>query len=298
MLVRQFIQSVLGLAILATSSFALSNTDFTYNIIDGGIELTGCVETCPTNLTIPEVIDGYSVTHIGDYAFNEKQLTNVELPNTLTFIGWHAFAANQLTEITIPDSVTIINSDAFEYNQLVTVIFGKNVTEIRGAAFRGNNISGDVFIPSQVTMIRDYGFDVNQINRVYFYGDRPLLRPAAFRNNTITAVFYCSNTTGWPGDAIEGITPVLDEGCDSDDDGVINSEDAFPFDSSRHLSDDQYATFDIDQSGSVDALSDGLILLRYFFGLRGDSLISGAISPDANRTTVSEIEAYIESHMP
>ena len=37
--------------------------------------MTGCVDECPTDLVIPEEIDGYVVTHIGDYAFNEKQLT-------------------------------------------------------------------------------------------------------------------------------------------------------------------------------------------------------------------------------
>ena len=55
---------------------------------------------------------------------------------------------------------------------------------------------------------------------------------------------------------------------------------------------------DIDNSGTLDALTDGLIFLRYAFGLRGDSLLSGAISSDANRTSASDIEAYIESHMP
>ena len=55
---------------------------------------------------------------------------------------------------------------------------------------------------------------------------------------------------------------------------------------------------DIDNSGTLDALTDGLIFLRYAFGLRGDSLLSGAISSDANRTSAADIEAYIESHMP
>ena len=55
---------------------------------------------------------------------------------------------------------------------------------------------------------------------------------------------------------------------------------------------------DIDNSGTLDALTDGLIFLRYAFGLRGDNLLSGAISSDATRTLATDIEAYIESHMP
>ena len=55
---------------------------------------------------------------------------------------------------------------------------------------------------------------------------------------------------------------------------------------------------DIDGDGQVDALSDGLLLLRYLFNLRGDSLTRNLISPNAIRTTHSEIETYIHGHMP
>ena len=55
---------------------------------------------------------------------------------------------------------------------------------------------------------------------------------------------------------------------------------------------------DIDGSGNVDALTDGLMLLRYLFGLTGDSLIDSAVASGAERTTAAEIEAYIQSLMP
>jgi hypothetical protein len=55
---------------------------------------------------------------------------------------------------------------------------------------------------------------------------------------------------------------------------------------------------DIDANGSFDALSDGLIILRYAFGLRGDNLITGAISENSMRTDAADIEAYIESLIP
>ena len=55
---------------------------------------------------------------------------------------------------------------------------------------------------------------------------------------------------------------------------------------------------DIDGNGSTDALTDGLILLRYLFGLRGEILITGAISSDATRTTKDQIEQYLSLYMP
>jgi len=55
---------------------------------------------------------------------------------------------------------------------------------------------------------------------------------------------------------------------------------------------------DIDGNGTIDALTDGLLTLRYLFGLQGDTLINGVVAEDATRTTAEEIEAYLETLMP
>ena len=55
---------------------------------------------------------------------------------------------------------------------------------------------------------------------------------------------------------------------------------------------------DIDGSGDVTALTDGLLLIRYLFGFSGDSLISGAVGTSATRTTSAEIEDYIKARVP
>lgn len=55
---------------------------------------------------------------------------------------------------------------------------------------------------------------------------------------------------------------------------------------------------DIDGNGLVDAQTDGLMLLRYLFGLRGDTLIAGALGIGARRTTASEIGTYIGAQLP
>ena len=48
--------------------------------------------------------------------------------------------------------------------------------------------------------------------------------------------------------------------------------------------------WDIDGDGRADALTDGLLFLRYVFGLTGDALISGVVANDAQYTTASDIE--------
>jgi len=55
---------------------------------------------------------------------------------------------------------------------------------------------------------------------------------------------------------------------------------------------------DIDGNTEVDALTDGLLLLRYLFGLRNDSLISDVIGSGASRTSSVDVTAYLDSKMP
>lgn len=53
---------------------------------------------------------------------------------------------------------------------------------------------------------------------------------------------------------------------------------------------------DIDGDGVTDALTDGIMLLRYAFDMRGEALIEGGIADGATRTTPEEIIAYIEKY--
>lgn len=55
---------------------------------------------------------------------------------------------------------------------------------------------------------------------------------------------------------------------------------------------------DIDGNGQIDALTDGLVILRYLFGLRGELLINGVIASDATMTSAEEIVTEIENLMP
>ena len=55
---------------------------------------------------------------------------------------------------------------------------------------------------------------------------------------------------------------------------------------------------DIDGNGQIDALTDGLLTLRYLFGYEGDTLIKGVVAEDATRTSAEDIEAHLETLMP
>ncbi len=52
---------------------------------------------------------------------------------------------------------------------------------------------------------------------------------------------------------------------------------------------------DIDGNGSADALTDGLLFIRWAFGFSGDALIADAIGSNATRTTAKQILDYLNS---
>ena len=56
------------------------------------------------------------------------------------------------------------------------------------------------------------------------------------------------------------------------------------------------STWDFDGNGNADALTDGLIMMRYSFGLRGDSMTDNAMSEDS-QMSVAQVEERLSSSM-
>src|SRR6266403_63548 len=103
---------VLALALLALP--AVVQAQFNYTTNNGAITITGY--TGPGGgVTIPDTINGYPVTSIGDSAFYySSTVTSVTIPNSVTSIGDEAFYyCTNLTSVTIPNSVTSIGIYAF-----------------------------------------------------------------------------------------------------------------------------------------------------------------------------------------
>ena len=146
---------------------------------DGTITITGISPEPEGSLTIPSVIDGCSVTGIGEYAFSDcSGLTSVTIPDSVTSIGAEAFSyCRGLTSITIPGSVTNIGTYAFSYcsgltsvtipgsvavieggsfaacSELVSVVIGNGVTSVGNDAFVCCSSLSSVSIPDSLTSI-------------------------------------------------------------------------------------------------------------------------------------------------
>ena len=67
--------------------------------------------------------------------------------------------------------------------------------------------------------------------------------------------------------------------------------------STTHATDrsSETAVLDVDASGEVDALTDGLLLLRSMFGLSDDALTTGVVSPNCVDCDATKISQYITS---
>lgn len=60
---------------------------------------------------------------------------------------------------------------------------------------------------------------------------------------------------------------------------------------------DVYDIADIDGDGQLQALTDGLLIMRYLFEIKGESSIKGVISSQGARTDSAAIEAYLANYI-
>ena len=111
--------------------------------------ITGIGTCTDTDIIIPEYIDGYRVTEIGEGAFNGNQ---------------------SIKSVYIPGSVSLINSHAFSNcSSLEKVYMEEGVTQIGYGAFRDSAV-GWLLIPKSVEYIVD-SFDGCKSLYAVYYGD-------------------------------------------------------------------------------------------------------------------------------
>ncbi len=180
---KKMISSLCSLAVFLTLFAGLSLpikafamwADYTYEIVDGEAMITGYYGD-DTNFKIPDTIDGYPVTTIGDYAFCECfSLVSVTIPDSVTTIGWGAFSTcASLESVSIGNSATTIGGYAFYgCTSLKSVTIPDSVTMIGYGAFSGCTLLESVTIPESVTCIGESAFnDCASITDVYYAGTK------------------------------------------------------------------------------------------------------------------------------
>ncbi len=149
----------------------------------------------------------YSVTSIGDCAFEFSGLTSVTIPNSVTSIGECAFRYSDLTSVTIPNSVTSIGYNAFqECHELTSVTIPNSVISIGGQAFVLCTGLTSVTIPNSVTSIGDYAFgDCTGLTSVTIPNSLTSIEQGVFtRCSALTSVVIPNSVTYIGSSAFEG----------------------------------------------------------------------------------------------
>ena len=100
-----------------------------YEINNGEVTITWCDDSISGDVVIPDTIEGYPTTIIGDYAFSSRRnIESITLPEGLISICNKAFfECDNLTEIEIPDSVELIGEFALGYYLKKDFVNGKIV---------------------------------------------------------------------------------------------------------------------------------------------------------------------------
>jgi len=106
------------------------------------------------------VPDNLGITKIGKYAFSERNLTSLIIPNTVTSIGEGAFSRNsKLEAVTLPDGITSIENYLFEYcYALTSVNMPAGITSIGTSSFKSCSTLASIKIPDGVTTIGSFAF--------------------------------------------------------------------------------------------------------------------------------------------
>lgn len=132
------------------------------------------------SLTIPE---GY--TSIGSDAFAEnKNLTRINLPQSLKSISDYAFAHNNLSQIKLPSSLEKIGDNAFFDNRLSKeLVLPDNLKDLGERAFKSNRISTLVSKSPFLKVFKEAVFEDNSISNIAIESPIEKIEENAFAAN-------------------------------------------------------------------------------------------------------------------
>ncbi|MBR2114031.1 MAG: leucine-rich repeat protein [Prevotella sp.] len=115
----------------------------------------------PSVVTIPSEVNGYRVTSIGSWSFNNKRdLININIPNTVVEVGESAFSGCRLLkDINLPDGLTAISDELFyDCQTLTSITIPAGVTSIGRMAFSSCSRLSCIHLPDGLKTIGESAF--------------------------------------------------------------------------------------------------------------------------------------------
>jgi hypothetical protein len=150
---------------------------------------------------VPSVIDGYTVTAIGDGAFEFFEWAEyIYLPDTVTAIGERAFyACGKVTEIRLPSGLQSVGGDAFrECGNLKALELPQNVEVIGDFTVRGCNKLEKLTIPETVTYLQESTVTSDLLTSIVIPSSVTRMDKDAFAYcDVLTTVIYQGTVAQW-----------------------------------------------------------------------------------------------------
>ncbi|MBO5938855.1 MAG: leucine-rich repeat protein [Clostridia bacterium] len=167
---------------------------------DGTTTITRLLKIRST-LPIPTILDGLTVTAIGEGVFAElskEQVTSISLPETVTSVGEEAFYECRGIELTVdPRAIlTEVGAGAFYgCDGLRSVTLGEGMTSIAPDAFFGCRGLKEIRIPKSVTVLEDNAFaDCTALVTVMLYSDVTEVCDSAFKDcDALRTIYFYGN---------------------------------------------------------------------------------------------------------
>lgn len=158
---KRFLRITLGvvLVLLLTMAVAMAaegdkkSGAFSYRLKGNGTAVITGYEGTSEEVFVPRMVDGYTVTEIGENAFSAVESGYgkiITLPDTITVIGDKAFEECKASVINIPDSVQSIGDFAFQScSNIQTVSIPASVERIGTGAFARCPSIKEFYVDSQ-----------------------------------------------------------------------------------------------------------------------------------------------------
>ncbi|MBO4894856.1 MAG: leucine-rich repeat protein [Clostridia bacterium] len=164
------------------------------------------------NIYIETVKLPSTVIEIGNYAFYDTPLKEINFPDNLKTIGKGAFLRSDYPgSVALPDSLTVIGEEAFRESgikeiyvpgsvdevpsyccyccdALEKVVIAEGVKKIGGFTFVGCSSLTEVYIPKSVIDINQYAFQYNSSTNVVIYGYKDSVAESFAEDNNIKFV--------------------------------------------------------------------------------------------------------------
>jgi len=152
----------------------ITSGEWAYSEVEGGIRIEAC-ESQETSLTVPDSIDGLTVTEIGKTAFAGVKAVSVTLPATVTYISGDGpfFRSEELQEI-------IVDSANENYTSADGVLFTKDKTRL--VCYPRAKVSTSYEIPEGVKELGPRAFICSSASGVTFPSSLEKIGRECFRD--------------------------------------------------------------------------------------------------------------------